>query len=262
MNNLNPIEMLKRYIDNEIANIEISTEGIVTEVFKNDKKVRVKPLKSKLKDDNGYVMRIAMALSGNDEQVGGMPSVGSKVTILFSTTNKDEKWQNCIALCGIFDKKDNKSPDLKDVEDEAKKDKQYYAINPQKDESKIEIYKNNIRTVAKKDVKEIIKNGKKVIEISGGSDDKRIMIGEDGLSDDYFLVTKAHLDLFDNLLSELNIYISSFRTMQLIGDMGIPLPFAVRNAGTYESFAVPFQTALNGTLKENGKNKTDTIKAK
>lgn len=254
-------QSIKDYVDYCIANLEIATEGIITEVFKNAKKVRVKPLKSKL-DDNGHIMRVAMALSGDKAQVGGMPPVGSKVLIMFLTTDKNEKWNNCIALCGLFDSKGVISPDKDDITDEAKADQNYYVIQPQKDESKIEIYKNMKREVIKKNSHEVIKNGQKFIDIAGGSNDKRVMIGGQDLSDDFCLVTKKHLDKYDSLLAELDKYVSGFRTMTVIGDLGIPLVFAVRNAGTYETFATPLQTALNGTLKENGENKTNCTKSK
>lgn len=252
---------IKEYIDFSIANLEIVTEGIVTEVFKNAKKVRVKPCKSKL-DDNGHIMRVAMPLSGNKAQVGGMPSVGSKVLIIFLTTDREEKWNNCIALCGLFDSKNVLSPDKDDITDEAKADQNYYVIQPQKDESKIEIYKNMKREVIKKDSHEVIKNGQKYIDIAGGSNDKRVMIGGQDMNDDFCLVTKKHLDKYDSLLAELDKYVAGFRTMQILGDLGIPIPFAVRSAGTYETFATPFQTALAGSLKEQGVNKTNCIKSK
>lgn len=262
MSNINQhFQSIKDYIDFQIANLEIATEGIVTEVFKNAKKVRVKPLKSKL-DDNGHIMRVALGLSGNKAQVGGLPPVGSKVLIVFLTTDRNERWNNCIALCGLFDSKDVLSPDKDDVTDEAKADQNYYVIQPQKDESKIEIYKDMKREVIKKDSHEVIKNGQKYIDIAGGSNDKRVMIGGQDLSDDYCLVTKKHLDKYDDLLKELDKYVAGFRTMSIIGDLGIPLVFAVRNTGTYESFATPFQTALNGSLVEQGTNKTDCTKSK
>ncbi len=249
------------YVDSKFDSIELSTEGIVTEVLKNGKEIRVKPVDDNTKD-KGHIMRYAMPLGGDGVQNGSMPPVGARVMILFQSVREDDKWESCIAFGGLFDKKRNLSPDkYDDIDADAKADQHHFVMQPTKNGSKMEIYKDKMLTTATKDYYTKVA-GKKVFLVDGGGNSKIIHLGEDNLGDDYFLVTRKHLDLYDNLLSELSTYVSKFRTMTLLGDLGIPLPFAVRNTGTYEIFAAPFEIKLASTLKEDGKNKTAKVKGK
>lgn len=255
------LEYIRNYIDSRIAKQQLASRAVVMDIMKDGKSVRVKPIPEGKFDAGGHVVRYMFASAGEGCQFGGMPPVGSEVLVIFVNNEGGDKWDNAIAMGGLFNPKNNKSPDRENVDEDAKKDKNYISIQAKKTGSKMELYDNKINHYAEKDYIELVENGKKVIKVAGGSNDKIIHLGEDDLEDKYYLVTKEHLDLYDKMCADLSNFVNQLGTMMSLGDLGIPLPFIARNS-TYPSFATKFAMDLTTVLKENGKNKTSKVKGR
>lgn len=256
------LEYIRNYVDSRIAKTQLASRAVVMDIMRDGKSVRVKPIPEGKFDAGGHVVRYMFAVAGDGCQLGGMPPVGSEVLVIFVNNEGGDKWENAIAMGGLFNSKNNKSPDKANTDENAKKDRQYMAIQAKKDGSKMEIYDKTLNHYAEQDYIELVENGKKVIKVAGGSDDKMIHLGEDDLSDDNYLVTKKHLDKYDQLCSELASFVSNLSTMMALGDLGVPLPFVGRNS-TYGTFGLgDFFGKLNGNLKENSTNKTSKVKGK
>lgn len=259
------IETIKNYIDARISRMQLASRAVVMDIMKDGKSVRVKPIPEGKFDAGGHVVRYMFAVAGDGCQLGGMPPIGSEVLVIFVNNESGDKWDNAIAMGGLFNSKNNKSPDRNNVDENAKKDKQYMAIQAKKDGSKMEIYDKTLKHFAEQDYLELVENGKKVIKVAGGDNKKMIHLGEDDLADDYFLVTKKHLDLYDKMCTELSSFINQLGTMNSLGDLGVPLPFLGRNI-TFPSFATTFATKLASKapegLQEIGTNKTSKVKGK
>lgn len=239
-----PIRSIKDYTDNKCIKIRISAEGIIESYSKKSKKVTVKILP----EEFTKTMRYVFPNAGKDVQIGGMPPVGSKVLVLFQQPFATDPYAHAIAMGGLFDDSTNTYPE---EHEDGKNDVEYYTIKPPKG-GKVEYFTDTVIETADKDKKKVI-HGNETQTISGTKhvtcDEIKMGHPDNALK----VVNENLLTKYNNLLNDVTSFIQQLQTVTIIGDMGIPLPFAARSAGTYSVISAQIITQINS---RNSQDKT------
>ncbi len=76
------------------------------------------------------------------------------------------------------------------------------------------------------------------------------------------MVKRKHLDIYNELVNTLNSLLNDLINQPTLGDMGIPLPLAVRNPASLIALTQLIAKISSGSVTDNNVNITSKTRAK
>ena len=238
-----------RRLGNIIANTakrksDLFDEGIVIEISRKSKKVKVKLIPS----NSIATCRILFENVGKEVFSGSMPIIGSRCLVAKIGDKADDIYDDCVIIGFLNDEKDNKEVTQSY---DSSKDPNYHVIKP-KNGGKIELFKDSsgkqkLYITGLEDLDIICKNGH--INIVSGD----VSLGGAELDDSKQLVLKPHLGKYDDFITAVTSWIT-LATPTLIAAGAL-------SGAVFSPTATPEYLVNSNLAKENNTNKTTKTKA-
>lgn len=244
--------LIVEHINNKITNIRTFAEAEIIDFYEKDKKVKIKIFP----EEKEAFARILIPIFDKESNFIKMPIKGAKCLITFISNDRDI-YENIIVIGFLQD--DNNKHDYK--ESDGSKDYNYMSINNHSGKVKIDLYKNNSNKYNLLINSNNFINCKAVDEINLVCD--KVSLGEPSLTNnDDSLVKRPHLDKYNELIDTIQSLLSDLINQPTLGDLGIPLPLAVRNPASLIALTTYITKASSGIIKDNNINITSKTKAK
>lgn len=237
-------------IEHTVNSQRIFAEGVVIKWSDTDKKALVKLLPEELE----CWCRCLQPMYSKTNGITTSPTKGALVMVAFLSKREDEN-ENAV-IVGYFQDPKNKLA----KESNGMKDPNYISIT-HANGSKIDLYTDDDtkKRLLIKGVNFVNCEAVDKINIKA----PKVSLGESDLTADAdTLLKQPHLAIFNDFTSTIASFITDLITQPTLGDMGIPLPLAVRNPATLShQIQIALKTTIEGQLKDT-LNHTDKTRAK
>lgn len=241
---------LHQSVDNKISNNRIFGEAIILDYSDKDKIAKIKVLP----ENKEAYARMLQPFYSSKSGISSSPTKNAHAFIVFSS-QKDDIYEDIIVVGYL---KDSNNSLTKETDGE--KDSNYTSIT-HANGSKIDLFSDGDTK------KHLLQKGFNFVKSEGLDKydiiSNNVSLGEAGLTDeDTKLVTRKHLDINDAQIDELKSLLDSLINQPFLGDLGIPLPIAVRNPASLTAYLQLVTKILTGVIKDNNSNKTSKTRAK